>query len=184
MVVEPLWLQNLLIKVEAAEINKAIIGIERIWNELFPYPFTYSFLDELFNQLYKQDRIQLKLLIILSVIAIFISLIGLISLVAFTLKRRSKELAIRRVIGANLYSLTLLIGKEYMWLLVIASILGIPLSYQWISKWLQNFAYRIEVPYVYFIIVFLFILLLIFSSIYWQTHKATTGNPTEPLKED
>ena len=184
MVVEPLWLQNLLIKVETKELNKTITGIEGVWNELFPYPFAYSFLDELFNQLYMQDRIQLKLLMILSVIAIFISLTGLISLVAFTLKRRSKELAIRRVIGANLYSLTMLIGKEYMWLLIIASALGIPLSYQWISKWLQNFAYRIDVPYIFFGGVVLFLLTLIFTAIYWQTFKATTGNPTGPLKED
>ena len=145
MIVEPLWLSNILIKVETNGMEKALAGIESSWNGLFPYTLEYTFLDEMFNRLYHQDRAQLKLLSILALIAIFISFMGLVSLVAYALKRRSKELAIRRVIGADMGALTRLIGKEYFWVLAVAAVVGIPVSYKWVSDWLQQFAYHIDI---------------------------------------
>ena len=184
MVVEPLWLSNFLIQVETKELQKTLASIESTWNELFPYAFEYKFMDEMFSQLYSQDRVQLKLLGGLSIIAMFICFTGLISLVAFTLKRRSKELAIRRVIGADLKSLAGLIGKEYFWVLSIAALIGIPISYKWVSDWLENFAYHITItPVMYFLTVLLVFVLLIIT-IYLQTFKATIETPVNALQED
>jgi putative ABC transport system permease protein len=184
MVVEPLWLQNFLIKVQSDDVEKTLAGIEQIWNGLFPYAFEYEFLDELFNRLYMKDRIQLKLLSILAVIAMVVSFMGLISLVAYALKRRAKELAIRRVIGADLRTLTTLIGQEYFFVLIISAVIGIPISYQWVSDWLQNFAYHIKIsPLIYFFSVLVVFLLLVIT-IYLQTFKATVDNPVSVLKED
>ena len=121
---------------------------------------------------------------ILALIAVFISFLGLVSLVAYALKTRSKELAIRRVIGANLTNLTMLIGKEYLWILSIAVLVGIPISYHWVSEWLQNFAYHIDIsPSIYLVAVFLIFGLLI-GTIYLQTFKATVENPIESLREE
>jgi putative ABC transport system permease protein len=184
MVVEPLWLGNVLVKVETKDLPSTIAGIEGIWNDLFPYAMEYQFLDELFGRLYQQDRVQLKLLASLSLIAIIISFIGLISLIAFALKRRAKELAIRRVIGADLKSLITLIGREYFWILAIAAGIGIPLSYRGVMTWLQNFAYHMEVSlWVYFLAVALVYVLLL-TTIYLQTLKATVDNPVQALKEE
>lgn len=183
LTVEPIWLSNILIKVQTQNLEKTIAEIETVWNDLFPYALDYAFLDELFHQLYQQDRVQLQLLSILSLLAILISFMGLIGLVAYALKTRYKELAIRRVVGANLTNLTLLIGKEYLWILLIAVSVGIPISYHWVSEWLQHFAYRINIsPLVYLVAVVLVFGLLI-GTIYWQTFKATVENPVEALKE-
>jgi putative ABC transport system permease protein len=105
-------------------------------------------------------------------------------MVAFALKRRSKELAIRRVFGANLGSLTRLIGKEYFWVLAVAAFAGIPMSYLWVTEWLQSFAYRINVlPFVYLLsVIILYAILLII--IHLQTFKATTDNPADALREE
>ncbi|MCR9289584.1 MAG: ABC transporter permease [Bacteroidetes bacterium] len=184
LTVEPIWLSNILIKVETQNLEKTIANIEHVWNDLFPYALEYSFLDELFNKLYRQDRVQLQLLGILSIIAILISFLGLIGLVAFALKTRSKELAIRRVIGANLTNLTMLIGKEYLWILSIATLVGIPISYQWVSEWLQQFAYHIDISPLVYLVAIVLIFGLLIGTIYLQTFKATVENPVEALRED
>ena len=184
LTVEPIWMSNILIKVETANIEQTLASIENTWNDLFPYALEYSFLDDLFAKLYQQDRVQLQLLSILSLIAILISFMGLISLVAYALKTRSKELAIRRVIGANLTNLAVLIGKEYLWILLLATMIGIPISYQWVSEWLQNFAYHIKIsPLVYFAAT-LMIFSMLASTIYLQTFKATNNNPVKALREE
>ena len=184
MTVEPIWLSNILVKVETANLNQTIANIESVWNDLFPYALEYNFLDDLFNKLYQQDNVQLQLLSILALIAILIAFLGLISLVAYALQTRSKELAIRRVIGANLTNLTLLIGKEYLWILSIATIVGIPISYYWVSRWLAGFAYHIEIsPIIYFVAIALVFALLI-GIIYWQTFRATVENPVSALREE
>lgn len=184
LTVEPIWMSNILIKVGTKDLEKTVASIEATWNDLFPYTLEYSFLDELFNKLYQQDRVQLKLLSILTLIAILISFLGLVSIVAYALKNRSKELAIRRVIGANLTNLTMLIGKEYLWILGIATLIGIPISYYSVSEWLQDFAYHIEIsPMVYFLAILLVFGLLI-GTIYLQTFKATVENPVQALREE
>lgn len=184
LTVEPIWLSNILIKVETANLEKTISEIESTWNGLFPYALEYSFLDELFTQLYQQDRVQLRLLSTLALIAVFISFLGLISLVAYALKTRSKELAIRRVIGANLSNLTMLIGKEYFWILSVAIIFGIPVSYQWVSEWLQNFAYRIELSPLIYAVAIVPVFILLVGTIYFQTFRATVENPVRALREE
>jgi putative ABC transport system permease protein len=184
LTIEPIWLSNILIKVETQNLEETIANIENVWNDLFPYALEYSFLDELFNKLYHQDRVQLQLLSILSVIAILISFMGLIGLVAYALKTRSKELAIRRVIGANLTNLTLLIGKEYLWVLSLAILVGIPVSYRWVSEWLQHFAYHIDISPLVYIVAIVSIFGLLIGTIYLQTFKATVENPVEALREE
>ena len=184
LTIEPIWLSNILIKVETKNLEKTIASIETVWNDLFPYALEYSFLDELYNKLYQQDRVQLQLLSILSAIAILISFMGLIGLVAYALKTRSKELAIRRVIGANLTNLTMLIGKEYLWILAIAAVVGIPISYQWVSEWLQNFAYHIDISIPIYLVVVILIFGLLIGTVYMQTFKAIVENPVEALREE
>ncbi len=184
LTVEPIWMSNILIKVETVNLEKTIAGIESVWNDLFPYALEYSFLDELFNKLYQQDRVQLQLLSTLSFIAILLSFMGLISLVAYALKTRSKELAIRRVIGADLTNLTMLIGKEYLWILLVATLVGIPISYQWISEWLQNFAYHIEISPMVYLVAIVLVFSLLIGTIYLQTFKATVENPIQALREE
>ncbi|NND33567.1 MAG: FtsX-like permease family protein [Saprospiraceae bacterium] len=184
MAVEPLWLGTFLVKVNGQQITQTLKEIERIWNDLFPYSFEFNFLDDLFDELYKKDQAKISLLLILTLVAITISFIGLISLVAFTLNTRSKELAIRRVIGANLTELIRLIGRDYFLFIGMASLLAIPISYYYVRSWLNDFAYHINISpffYVQAVALIFFILLCILTI---QVFKASRLNPVEALRED
>ncbi|MDX2442507.1 MAG: ABC transporter permease [Bacteroidales bacterium] len=184
MVVEPLWLLNILIKIETKDLENTITKIENVWYDYFPYAFEYHFLDELFNRLYKQDRVQLELLSLLAIIAIVISFMGLISLVAYALRRKLKELAIRRVLGADLKSLVILLSKEYILILAIATMIAIPISYKWVSDWLQNFAYHIDISPIDYLLSIILVFAMLFITIYLQTLRATRGNPANILREE
>ena len=184
LTVEPIWLSTILIKVETQHLEKTIAAIQNTWNDLFPYALEYAFLDELFNQLYQQDKVQLQLLSILSLLAILISFMGLISLVAYALKTRAKELAIRRVIGATLTNLTMLIGREYLWILLMTTLIGIPVSYLGVSEWLQHFAYHIDISPLAYLALIVAIFALLIGTIYWQTFRATVENPIRALREE
>jgi putative ABC transport system permease protein len=183
MTIEPIWLSNILVKLETKNIGATVAEIDRLWNAQFPFTFEYAFLDELYNRLYSQDQIQLKLLSIFTLIALLLSCTGLISLVAYALKTRSKELAIRRVIGANMKNLTLLIGKEYFNILLIAALIGMPLSYWLVSIWLQNFAYRIIISPAIYVFLLLFAFVLLGTAIYLQVLKSNVNNPVEDLRD-
>ena len=184
MTMDPIWLQSVLVKVDVAQLSSTLPAIQGVWQDLFPFAFEYSFLDELFAKLYTQDRVQLQLLRTLTFLAIFISILGLIGLVAFTLQTRAKELAIRRVIGANLASLGKLMSKEYLWVLVVAGIVAIPVSFYLVRLWLESFAYRITVSATDFLWAFVPILLLVIGIIFLQTWRATLVNPVRVLRDD
>ncbi|MEM8968814.1 MAG: FtsX-like permease family protein, partial [Bacteroidota bacterium] len=185
MVYEPLWLNTFLIKVETAGVAQTLANIQTIWNDLFPiYPMEYYFLDDLFQRLYTQERVQLQLLSIFSGLAIVIAFLGLFSLVAYALRTRTRELAIRRVLGANLPSLIRLISTEYAWVLLIGGIVAIPLSYLTISRWLESFAYRVDISALWYLLTISFIGLLLVVTIGWQTRRSTSANPATVLRDE
>jgi putative ABC transport system permease protein len=185
MVFEPLWLRTFLVKLETNDVASTMSVIEGAWNELFPkYPFEYQFLDDLYNNLYKNERQQLQLLYLLSGLAITIAFIGLFGLIAYSLKTRVKEMAIRKVMGANFASLIRLISKEYMMVMLAGAVLAIPLSYFWVSKWLENFAYRIDISAMSYLITLAGICLLLMATVALQTIKTADNNPADTLREE
>ncbi|MGB3589704.1 MAG: FtsX-like permease family protein, partial [Tunicatimonas sp.] len=185
MVYEPLWLNTFLVKVETAGLPQTLENIHAIWNDLFPtYPMDYHFLDDLFERLYTQERVQLHLLSTFSGLAIVIAFLGLFSLVAYALKTRTRELAIRRVLGANFGSLIRLISQEYAWLLLTGGIIALPLSYLSISRWLEGFAYRIDISVLWYLLTISFIGLLLLATIGWQMRRSTSANPATVLRDE
>jgi len=185
MVYEPIWLNTFLIKVETVGVAQTLANIQTIWNDLFPvYPMEYYFLDDLFNRLYTQERVQLQLLSIFSALAIIIAFLGLFSLVAYSLRTRTRELAIRRVLGANLGSLIHLISQEYVGVLLIGGVVAIPLSYLAITRWLESFAYRVDISALCYLLTISFIGLLLIITIGWQTRRSTSANPATVLRDE
>ena len=185
MIFEPLWLQNFLIKLETNNLVETLETIEASWNELFPvYPFEYSFLDELYNRLYENERRQLQLLYVLSGLAVVIAFIGLFGLIAYSLKTRMKEIAIRRVLGANFAALLRLISKEYLLIMTAGATLAIPLSYLFVGKWLENYAYRINISADSYLITVAFVALLLLATVALQTMKSAASNPVDTLREE
>ena len=183
MTVEPIWLRSFLVDIESDKMSQAISGIESVWNDMFPYAFEYSFIDGMYNELYIQDKRQIDLLSTFSLLACVIALIGLISLMAYALKTRSKELAIRRILGARIGSMTTLMGKEYFIALAIAAGAAIPLGMYWTDLWLRQFAYRISISPLVYILTVSFVFAAVLLIIYIQTLRSTSENPLPALNE-
>jgi putative ABC transport system permease protein len=185
MVYEPVWLRTFLIKVETKNIQQTINGLQLAWDKLFPmYPMEYYFLDDLYENLYKAERAQLQLLYIFSGLAVVIALIGLIGLIAYTLRTRVKEIAIRRVLGATPADLIHLISSEYLLVLLIGGGLAIPVSVYGLQQWLSTFAYRVDIsPYLY-IVTLVSIGLLLLLTIGLQTLHSARMNPADTLRDE
>ncbi|WP_421892376.1 ABC transporter permease [Marinoscillum sp.] len=184
-VFEPLWLRNFLVKVETNHMESTLELIEDNWNQLFPqYPFEYHFVDDLYAKLYQNERKQLQLLYLLSGLAMVIAFIGLFGLIVYSLKTRTREVAIRRVLGASFISVVKLISREYLMVLIVSGAVAIPLSYFFISRWLEGFAYRVDVSPMSYMITLGFIGLILLSTIALQTLKGVKTNPADILKDE
>jgi putative ABC transport system permease protein len=185
LVFEPLWLSTFLVKLETSEIQETIGNINNAWDTMFPqYPMEYYFLDDLYNNLYKNERIKLNLLYILSGLAIFIAFIGLFGLIAYALQTRVKEVAIRKILGADISALIGLISKEYLIVMIFGAVLAIPMSYIWANEWLQNFAYRTEISATNYLITIVLISLILMATISIQVVRSALVNPADTLRNE
>ena len=185
MVNEPLWLRTFLIKVEVNDMHHSVEKISRVWNELFPsYPMEYFFLDDLYNNLYKAERVQIQLLFVFSGLAILIAFTGLVGLVAYALKTRTKEMAVRRVLGATFRDLIRLMSYEYLVVLSVSTLLAVPLSVYGLREWLSGFAYHVAISPFSYVFTLLFIVVLLIVTVSIQTLKAAKANPAETLRDE
>src|SRR5204862_1583472 len=136
------------LKVQAANLPQTIASISKIWNKYFPAdPIEYSFLDETFSQQYKADQLFGKVFGIFAFLAILIACFGLLGLSAYNVLRRTKELGIRKVLGASTQNLLYLLSKDFLVLVMIAFVIAIPVSWWVMHNWLQNYAYRINITW-------------------------------------
>ena len=183
MTYEPIWLGTFLLNLETQNISATVAEVQQVWNELFPaYPMEYHFLDDLYERLYIRERVQLQLLSVFSGLAILVALLGLFSLTAYTLRTRVREMAIHRVLGANLGALVRLIGREYLGVLLAGGLLALPLSYWAVTRWLQDFAYRVEVSVGWYVLTLGLVSALLLLIVGWQTRLSTADNPAEVLR--
>ncbi|HEX8060147.1 MAG TPA: FtsX-like permease family protein, partial [Cyclobacteriaceae bacterium] len=174
------WLH---LKIAGDDLPKTIESIRETWTKYDIYhPFEYSFLDDKFNEQYKADEIQFKLLSNLSYICIFISLLGLLGLSAFTAAQRTKEIGIRKVHGASIPQIIYLLYKDVMVLVLIASVLVVPLGYYVMNTWLGNFAYQQPINFMIFGLVAALALVFAFLTVGFHSLKTARTNPVESLK--
>jgi putative ABC transport system permease protein len=185
MVNEGLWLRTFLIKVDASEINSSVEKLAGVWNELFPsYPLEYFFLDDLYNNLYKGERVQIQLLFALSGLAILIAFTGLVGLVAYALKTRTKEMAVRKVLGATLNDLVKLMSSEYLIVLLVSALLAVPVSIYGLNEWLSGFAYHVDISPINYLLTLLFIMGLLIATVSVQTIRAARANTADTLRDE
>jgi putative ABC transport system permease protein len=156
--------------------------IETKWSELFPnYPCEYFFLDDDFNRFYQSDERLSKLVSIFSTLAIIIAIIGLLGLVSFTTEQMTKEIGIRKVLGASVTNIVKMLNQQFIKLLIVANVISYPIAYYVMSKWLQNFSYRINISLTIFIFVGIFVLFISILAVSYQTLRAATANPVDAL---
>ena len=171
------------LKVSGENLPETMSYIKEQWSKYDPnHPFEYFFLDEEFNAQYRADETQYKLLSNLSYICIFISLLGLLGLSAFTAAQRTKEIGIRKVHGASISRIIYMLYKDIMYLVIIAAVLVIVPVYYVINQWMENFAYRTTISYSTFIVVALTALVFAFLTVAFHSLKTARTNPVESLK--
>jgi len=171
------------VRLKTGNLAETIKFIENKWNEFAPgAPFNFSFLDEEFDNLYINEKQTQKLFIIFSFLAIFIACLGLFGLASFIIDRRVKEIGIRKVLGASLTNIVIHLCKNFTLWVIISNVIAWPLAWFFMDKWLQNFAYRIQLEWWVFILsgfIALFISLLMVSS---QAIKTAITNPVQSLR--
>ena len=148
------------------------------------YPFSYSFLEDSFNKLYLSEQREGTLFNYFSVIAIFISCLGLLGLAAYTAQIRTKEIGLRKVLGASIGSIIRLLAKDFIKLVLIAIVIAVPAAWYFMSRWLQDFAYRIPVSAMIFVYAGALAILIAFATISIQSIRAAIANPVKSLKEN
>ena len=113
-----------------------------------------------------------------------IACLGLLGLASYTAEQRTKEISIRKVVGANIQSLVILMSKVFILLVLIAIVIGLPVAYFFMEKWLQNFAFAMEIKWISFLLVSIIALIITFSTVSYHTIKAALSNPVDALKEE
>jgi putative ABC transport system permease protein len=175
------------IKLDTKDIPELTKQIESEWKQVYPdQPFEIKFLDQDFDSQYAADERRGIIFTIFSSLTIVIACLGLLGLTSFTTEQRTKEIGIRKVIGASLQSIVFLVSKEFLWLVLIATMIAFPLSYYFMRDWLQAFAYKIELndevfTFILSAILALFITLL---TVGYHTLKAAMSNPVNALRSE
>jgi len=174
---------NVSVKMSGQDIPKTIAFIENKFTELFPEAvFDYRFLDEDFNRMYSEEREFGKVILYLTLLAIFIACLGLFGLASFATKQRTKEIGIRKVIGATIAHIMWLLNSEFLKLAVLGCFLAWPVAYFVMGKWLQNFPYRVSIQWWVFVLSSLAACVVALLTISYQSIKSATANPVDSLR--
>lgn len=179
----PYGIEYYMIKVNRGAEQQAIRAIEEQWNAIFPgNPFEYFFLDEYFNEQYKSEDQFQSLFSVFAVLAIFIGCLGLFGLSAFTAMKRTKEIGIRKVLGATVPGLFYQLSKEFIVLILISNVIAWPLIYFAMDGWLQGFEYRTSINLLVFGLATLMVLVVALITVSFQTVRSAKLNPVDSLR--
>jgi ABC-type antimicrobial peptide transport system permease subunit len=173
------------VKLQSKNIPKTRAAVEEAWNQSYPeYAFTSNYMDETISEFYKQDA-QLSLLYkIFAGIAIFISCLGLYGLVSFMAIQKTKEIGVRKVLGASIKSIILLFSKEFTILILISSVIAIPVAYYMMNNWLQNFVFRIKINAGIFALAIVLSIIIAWIAVGYKSVKAAIANPVKSLRSE
>jgi putative ABC transport system permease protein len=180
---DPTLVNDFFIKISGKNIPSTIQFLQTVWKERVPQrPFEYHFLDDDYNHLYIAEQRTAQVFGVFSSIAILLACLGLFALAAFTTIQRTKEIGIRKVLGAGLGDLASLLSKDFIRLVVLAVIIALPVSWWAAHKWLESFAYRINISWWVFAVAALIVIAIAIVTIGIQTIKAAVANPVKSLR--
>jgi ABC-type antimicrobial peptide transport system permease subunit len=183
MAIVPSLYRYVFIKLEAGDIPHALAGAEETWKTFFPdTPFEYQFLDEAYDRLYRTEQRMGTLFNYFTILAIMISCLGLFGLASFMAEKRTKEIGIRKVLGASLSGIVVLLNKQFTKWVLIANLVAWPVAYYAMSNWLQGFAYRINFGIGTFALAAVTALAIAVGTVSYQSVKAALTNPADSLR--
>jgi len=171
--------------IEGKDVDANLISIKQYWENLFPeQPFEYFFLDEFFNRQYEPDRKFGTMLILFTGLAVFIACLGLYGLSILVVLQRTREIGIRKILGASIKSLFLMVSKDFAILIVIAGVTSLPITYYSLSRWLTNYAHRTNMSWWIFLLPILAMMIIVIVTVGQQAIKASLRNPVESLRNE
>jgi putative ABC transport system permease protein len=179
----PARMNRISIKVQGGDIPETLAFVRKTWERFAPeYPFEYSFFDEVFDRAYRVERRLGRMFSAFAGLAVFIACLGLLGLASFTAEQKTKEIGIRKVLGASSSGIILLLSREFMKWVALANLIAWPIGYFAMRTWLQNFAYRTSLTVTMFLGAALAALLVATVVISLQTYRAATANPAESMR--
>ncbi|MGC3946443.1 MAG: ABC transporter permease [Chryseolinea sp.] len=176
---------RIFVRTKPGQIPEAIASLKAVCEQFNPgYPFEYTFLDQVFEQTYKSEEVMGRLANIFAVVSIFISCLGLLGLTTFTVEQRSKEVGIRKVLGASVVGIAALLSADFVRLVVLGVIIALPVAAYFMREWLSDFSSRVDMPWWLFATAGGAALLFAISTIGFQAIKAALTNPVDTLRND
>ncbi|HWH62977.1 MAG TPA: FtsX-like permease family protein, partial [Ginsengibacter sp.] len=173
------------VKTDAAHAGKTVDLVKAKWSNFFPgNTFDYFFLDDHFNDQYKADQRFGQVFGLFTSLAILVACMGLFGLASFTTLQRTKEIGIRKVLGASVFNILKLLYREFAILLLVAFVIATPLAWFTSSNWLQNYAFRISIHWLYFVLPFIFMVIIALITVSFQSIKAAVANPVKSLRSE
>jgi len=169
----------------AGDPAATLATVEQTWNRYAPdEPFQYSFLDEDFDALFRAEQRLGQVFSVFTGFAILVACLGLLGLAAFMAEQRTKEIGIRKVMGASVPSVILLLSKDFTKLVIVSFLLAVPLAWYIMHQWLSGFAFRIEIGPGIFVLAGVSALLIAWLTVSWQSARAATANPVKSLRSE
>jgi putative ABC transport system permease protein len=185
MRIEPGGYQLLSIKIAGNNLPSTIKAIQSKWDQIIPNrPFDYTFLDESFDKQYRAEDRFGNLFFYFAILAIFISCLGLLGLASYSTIQRTKEIGVRKVLGASVPDIINLLSKEFLKLVLVAFIIASPVAWLFMNKWLRDFAYRTSLAWWMFLFAGIAAIIIAFVTISFQAIKAAVANPVKSLRTE
>ncbi len=174
-----------LVKIEQGREREALAGIDRVWKDFYPYkPSKLDWLDDLVNQQYEREQKQAQLFSLFSACTLFLAALGVFGLVVHATQQRVQEIGIRKVLGASVSSIVRLFSLDYVKLVSIALCVASPVAWYAMKKWLENFAYRIDIQWWMFAVAGLVAVVIALFTVSWQAIRAAVANPVDSLRDE
>jgi len=185
LIIYPPIVGKVAVKVKASNISKAIQDIRTVWNKFSPdFPLDYNFLDENFEKMYKSEEKLSRLLWIFTAMAIFIGCMGLFGLAAFSAEQRVKEIGIRKVLGASASNIVTLLSGNFVKLIILSLLIAGPVAWWVMNKWLEDFAYRISIGWLVFVIAGASAIIIAMITVSFHAIRAAVANPVAALRSE
>jgi putative ABC transport system permease protein len=180
---KPIFYLCFLVKVDSAKKDEAIGGLKKIWDEELPdYPFQYEFINDVYKSAYSKEISQSKITAFFSILAIIIICFGLISVTSVLVARRTKEIGIRKVNGGKVSDIMIMLNAGFIKMGIIAFVIACPAAWYAMNKWLQNFAYRIEIKWWVFVAAGIIVFSVTLLTVSLQCWRTAVRNPVEALR--
>ncbi|HEV3410819.1 MAG TPA: FtsX-like permease family protein [Puia sp.] len=180
---QPQWgFSTVSVKIDGAKASEAVTFIGNTWKSVFPdHPFEYQFLDDHFKDVYRADQQVTSMVTVLAILAIFISCLGLFGLASYSAEKRVKEIGIRKVLGASIQNIVSLLSRHFVLLVLLATLIAWPLAYFAVRRWLEDYAYRIDISWWIFLLAGVLAMAIALVTVSVLAYRAANSNPVDSL---